>query len=253
MRMLVTGGAGFIGANFVHYTRRDHPEHEVTVLDALTYAGNEASLAPVRDDIEFVHGSVADAALVDELVGRCDVVVHFAAESHNDNSLRRPVAVPADQHHRHVHDPRGGAEARRPAAPHLHRRGVRRPRARRPGEVHAADALQPVEPLLLDQGRLRPAGAGLGALVRHPRHDLQLLEQLRAVPARREVHPAPDHQRARPACGPSCTATGENVRDWIHVDDHNSAVHAILEKGRSGETYLIGADGEKNNREVARR
>src|ERR671913_997165 len=90
MRMLVTGGAGFIGANFVHYTRRAHPEHEITVLDALTYAGNEASLAPVRDRIEFVHGSVADAALVDELVQRHDVVVHFAAESHNDNSLRDP-------------------------------------------------------------------------------------------------------------------------------------------------------------------
>ena len=136
MRMLVTGGAGFIGANFVHYTSPHHPEHEVTVLDALTYAGNEASLAPVRDDIEFVHGDVADAALVDELVGRHDVVVHFAAESHNDNSLRRPVAVRADQPRRHVHAPRGGAQARRPAAPHLHRRGLRRPRARRPGEVH---------------------------------------------------------------------------------------------------------------------
>src|SRR3954471_3156862 len=90
MRMLVTGGAGFIGANFVHYTRKHHPEHQITVLDALTYAGNEASLAPVRDDIEFVHGSVADAAVVDELVGRSDVVVHFAAESHNDNSLNDP-------------------------------------------------------------------------------------------------------------------------------------------------------------------
>lgn len=90
MRMLVTGGAGFIGANFVHQTLREHPEHSVTVLDALTYAGNEASLAPVRDDIEFVHGSVADAELVDSLVARHDVVVHFAAESHNDNSLRDP-------------------------------------------------------------------------------------------------------------------------------------------------------------------
>ena len=83
--MLVTGGAGFIGANFVHQTLRDHPEFEVVVLDALTYAGNEASLAAVRDDIEFVHGSVADADVVDRLVSRCDVVVHFAAESHNDN------------------------------------------------------------------------------------------------------------------------------------------------------------------------
>src|SRR3954447_26054193 len=90
MRMLVTGGAGFIGANFVHYTRRHHPEHEITVLDALTYAGNEASLAPVRGDIEFMHGSVADAVLVDELVSGADVVVHFTAESHNDNSLRDP-------------------------------------------------------------------------------------------------------------------------------------------------------------------
>ncbi|CCG01354.1 GDP-mannose 4,6-dehydratase [Blastococcus saxobsidens] len=90
MRMLVTGGAGFIGANFVHYTVREHPEHQITVLDALTYAGNEASLAPVRDRIEFVHGSVADAELVDRLVSGCDVGVHFAAESHNDNSLRDP-------------------------------------------------------------------------------------------------------------------------------------------------------------------
>src|SRR3954447_21562417 len=90
MRLLVTGGAGFIGANFVHYTRRHHPEHEITVLDALTYAGNEASPAPVRDSIEFVHGSIADAGLGGERVRRSDVVVHFAAESHNDNSLRDP-------------------------------------------------------------------------------------------------------------------------------------------------------------------
>ena len=90
MRLLVTGGAGFIGANFVHHTLRNHPEHSITVLDALTYAGNEASLAPVRADIEFVHGSIADAELVDRLVRQADVVVHFAAESHNDNSLTDP-------------------------------------------------------------------------------------------------------------------------------------------------------------------
>ena len=90
MRMLVTGGAGFIGANFVHQTLRDHPEYEVVVLDALTYAGNEASLAPVRGDVEFVQGSVADSDLVDRLVAGCDVVVHFVAKSHNDNSMRDP-------------------------------------------------------------------------------------------------------------------------------------------------------------------
>src|SRR3712207_2475069 len=90
MRLLVTGGAGFIGANFVHQTVREHPEHDVTVLDALTYAGNEASLAGVRDRIRFVRGSVSDAELAEALVAGADAVVHFAAESHNDNSLADP-------------------------------------------------------------------------------------------------------------------------------------------------------------------
>ena len=90
MRLLVTGGAGFIGSNFVHQTVRERPDVRVTVLDALTYAGDEASLAPVADAITFVRGDIADADLVDRLVADADVVVHFAAESHNDNSLTDP-------------------------------------------------------------------------------------------------------------------------------------------------------------------
>ncbi len=92
----------------------------------------------------------------------------------------RPRAVRADQPRRHVHDPRGRAPPRRAAAPHLHRRGLRRPRARRPGEVHAGDAVQPVQPVQRDEGGLGPAGARVGALVRSRGHDLELLEQLRA-------------------------------------------------------------------------
>ena len=90
MRVLVTGGAGFIGANFVLRTTRTRPDWRITVVDALTYAGNEASLAPVMDKIRFVKGSIADEELVDSLVKDADVVVHFAAESHNDNSLSDP-------------------------------------------------------------------------------------------------------------------------------------------------------------------
>ncbi|NGP30178.1 GDP-mannose 4,6-dehydratase, partial [Rhodococcus aetherivorans] len=90
MRLLVTGGAGFIGANFVHRTVADRPEARVTVLDKLTYAGNLASLDPVAEKIRFVRGDVADADLVDALVAESDLVVHFAAESHNDNSLADP-------------------------------------------------------------------------------------------------------------------------------------------------------------------
>src|SRR5690606_9449801 len=96
----------------------------------------------------------------------------------------------------HLHAARGGAEARHPLPPHLDRRGVRRPRARRPPALHRYDPLQPLEPLLLHEGGQRPARARLGALVRGAGDDLQLLEQLRALPARREVHPAADHQRA---------------------------------------------------------
>src|SRR5579862_3737913 len=89
-RMLVTGGAGFIGSNFVHYTVRNHPEYEVRVLDALTYAGDRTALDPVATQVEFVEGDICDAPLVDRLIADSDLVVHFAAESHVDNSLRDP-------------------------------------------------------------------------------------------------------------------------------------------------------------------
>src|SRR5690348_2149681 len=89
-KMLVTGGAGFIGANFVHYTLKNRPEYELTVIDKLTYAANPETLDPVRDQITFVEGDICDKDLIDKLVGETDIVVHFAAESHNDNSLRDP-------------------------------------------------------------------------------------------------------------------------------------------------------------------
>src|SRR4051812_7973718 len=90
MKMLIAGGAGFIGSNFVHYTLERLPQYDVTVLDALTYAGNESNLAPAAHRIEFVKGDICDEPLVDSLVAKSDIVVNFAAESHNDNSLRNP-------------------------------------------------------------------------------------------------------------------------------------------------------------------
>ncbi|CAI7624529.1 unnamed protein product [Penicillium discolor] len=89
-RLLVTGGAGFIGSNFVHYVV-ENTDHTVTVLDALTYAGNRESLAGLPENrVEFVHGDITDAELVDRLTAEADAVVHYAAESHNDNSLHSP-------------------------------------------------------------------------------------------------------------------------------------------------------------------
>lgn len=89
--IIVTGGAGFIGSNFVHYVVNNHPEVHVTVLDKLTYAGNKENLAGLPSDrVELVVGDIADATIVDSLVKNADAVVHYAAESHNDNSLKDP-------------------------------------------------------------------------------------------------------------------------------------------------------------------
>ncbi|MGY1724500.1 dTDP-glucose 4,6-dehydratase [Blastococcus sp. SYSU DS0533] len=249
MRMLVTGGAGFIGANFVHQTLREHPEFEVTVLDALTYAGNDASLAPVRDDIEFVHGSVADADVVDRLVGRCDVVVHFAAESHNDNSLRDPAPFlqtnvvgtftlleavrrhGARYHHISTDEVYGDLELDDPA------------------KFTPETPYNPSSPYsstkagsdLLVRAWVR--SFGIHATISNCSNNYGPYQHVEKFIPR---------QVTNVLCGlrPKLYGAGQNVRDWIHVDDHNSAVHAILDRGRSGETYLIGADGERNNLEV---
>ena len=233
MRLLVTGGAGFIGANFVHYTLRERSDHSITVLDALTYAGNEASLAPVRERIEFVHGSVADAALVDRLVSRCDVVVHFAAESHNDNSLADPSPFLHTNIVGTLHAAGGRAQARRPAAPHLHRRGVRGPGAGRPGEVHARDPVQPLQSLLGHQGildllvRAWVRSFGVTATISNCSNNYGPYQHVEKFIPRQITN-------ILSGLRPKLYGAGANVRDWIHVDDHNSAVHAIIERGRSG-------------------
>src|SRR5258708_9716194 len=89
MKLLVTGGAGFIGTNYVYHVLRNHPEDRVVVLDALTYAGNLENLKPLENDprFRFVKGDICDRALVDSLVREVDAVVHFAAESHVDRSI----------------------------------------------------------------------------------------------------------------------------------------------------------------------
>ena len=90
MKILVTGGAGFIGANFVRRTLQTRPGVEVVVLDALTYAGRLSNLAGLEGQFKFVKGDIRDSELVSGLVGGVDAVIHFAAESHNDNSLHSP-------------------------------------------------------------------------------------------------------------------------------------------------------------------
>ena len=249
MRLLVTGGAGFIGSNFVHQTVREHPDVEVTVLDALTYAGDEASLAPVAGRVRFVKGDVADAALVDPLIADCDVVVHFAAESHNDNSLAEPwpfvqtnvvgtytLLEAVRRHGRRLHhistdEVYGDLELDDPA----------RFTPQTPYNPSSPYSSTKAASDLLVRAWVR--SFGVQATISNCSNNYGPYQHVeKFIP--RQVTNVIDGVR------PKLYGTGANVRDWIHVEDHNAAVWTIIEGGRIGETYLIGADGEHNNRGV---
>jgi dTDP-glucose 4,6-dehydratase len=249
VRLLVTGGAGFIGANFVHQSVEEHPDVRVTVLDALTYAGDRASLAAVADAITFVQGDVADADLVDRLVADADVVVHFAAESHNDNSLHDPSPFVRTNvigtftlleavrkhgvryHHISTDEVYGDLELDDPAkftptTPY------------NPSSPYSATKAS--SDLLV---RAWVRSFGVQATISNCSNNYGPFQHVeKFIP--RQITNVVDGVR------PKLYGTGENVRDWIHVRDHNAAVWTILEKGRIGETYLIGADGEENNKTV---
>lgn len=249
MRLLVTGGAGFIGSNFVHQTVRERPDVAVTVLDALTYAGDRASLAPVADKVTLVEGDVADADLVDRLVADADAVVHFAAESHNDNSLSNPwpfvqtnvvgtytLLEAVRRHERRYHhistdEVYGDLELDDPAK--FTPETPYNPSSPYSSTKAASDLLV----------RAWVRSFGVQATISNCSNNYGPFQHVeKFIP--RQVTNVLDGLR------PKLYGTGENVRDWIHVEDHNTAVWAILERGRIGETYLIGADGEVDNKTV---
>ena len=246
MRVLVTGGAGFIGANFVHWTLRHRPGTDVVVLDALTYAGHRESLP---EGVQLVVGDVADAALVDRLVGETDLVVHFAAESHNDNSLHDPSPFVTTNvlgtftileavrrhgvrlHHISTDEVYGDLELDDPE----------RFRETTPYNPSSPYSATKAGSDLLVRAWVR--SFGVTATISNCSNNYGPYQHVeKFIP--RQITNVIDGVR------PKLYGKGENVRDWIHVDDHNSAVWAIVDGGRSGETYMIGADGEKNNKEV---
>jgi dTDP-glucose 4,6-dehydratase len=249
VRLLVTGGAGFIGSNFVHQTVRERPDVEVTVLDALTYAGDRASLAAVAETVTLVEGDVADAELVDRLVADADTVVHFAAESHNDNSLSNPwpfvqtnvvgtytllEAVRRHEkryHHISTDEVYGDLELDDPAK--FTPETPYNPSSPYSSTKAASDLLV----------RAWVRSFGVQATISNCSNNYGPFQHVeKFIP--RQITNVVDGIR------PKLYGTGENVRDWIHVEDHNTAVWAIIERGRIGDTYLIGADGEVDNKTV---
>ena len=234
MKVLVTGGAGFIGANFVLRVRETRPDWEVTVLDALTYAGNRASLAPVEGQIEFVEGSIADADLVERLVAATDLVVHFAAESHNDNSLDNPWPFMESN----IIGTYRLLEAVRKHGKRIHHISTDEVY----GDLELDDPARFTESTPLNPSS--PYSASKGAA------DLLVRAWIRSFRIEATLSNCSNNYGPRQHVEKFIPRQITGVRDWIHVDDHNDAVIAIIERGRLGETYLIGADGERNNREI---
>jgi len=251
MRLLVTGGAGFIGANFVHLTLRENPDIEVTVLDALTYAGSRESLAPVAARIRLVEGDITDGELVTGLVAETDAVVHFAAETHVDNGL----ADPAPFLHSNVVGTFTVLESVRRHGVRLHHVSTDEVYGDLPLDDPArfteSTPYNPSSPYsstkasadLLVRAWVR--SYGVRATISNCSNNYGPYQHVeKFIP--RQITNVLTGRRAK------LYGTGANVRDWIHVDDHNAAVWRILRDGDIGRTYLIGADGERDNLSVLR-
>ena len=248
-RILVTGGAGFIGSNFVHHVM-EHTDHTVTVLDKLTYAGNLASLDGLPESrVRFVHGDIADAALVDRLFPTVDAVVHYAAESHNDNSLDDPRPF-LDTN---IIGTYTLLEAARRHGTRLHHISTDEVY----GDLELDDPQRFTESTPYNPSSpYSSTKAGSDLLVRAWVRSFGVRATISNCSnnygPRQHVEKFIPRQITNVLRGirPRLYGAGENVRDWIHADDHSSAVLTILDKGVLGETYLIGADGEMSNRAV---
>jgi dTDP-glucose 4,6-dehydratase len=251
MRLLVTGGAGFIGANFVLGAVREHPDVSVTVLDALTYAASRDALAAVDDDIRLVEGDVADAELVGKLVAESDAVVHFAAETHVDNSLDDPEPFVRSN----VIGTFTLLEAVRQHGVRLHHISTDEVY----GDLPLGDPVRftegtPYDPSSPYSASKASADLLVRAWVRSYGVRATLSNCSNNYGPWQHVEKFIPRQITNVLTGrrPKLYGAGANVRDWIHVDDHNSAVWRVLADGRIGQTYLIGANGERDNLTVMR-
>ena len=251
MRLLVTGGAGFIGANFVRAAVQERAGVSVTVLDALTYAGSRESLRAVEDQIRMVEGDLTDEPLVDRLVAESDAVVHFAAETHVDNSLTDPAAFLRSN----VIGTYSVLEAVRRHGVRLHHISTDEVYGdlplNEPVRFTAATPYNPSSPYSATKAsadllvRAWARSYGVRATISNCSNNYGPYQHVEKFIPRQITNLLTGRR-------PKLYGAGANVRDWIHVDDHNSAVWRILDGGTIGRTYLIGADGERDNLSVLR-
>ncbi len=256
-KLLVTGGAGFIGTNFVYYWVSQYPQDTVCVLDALTYAGNIESLAPLIKDnrIQFVEGNICDQALVEKLLRelQIDTIVHFAAESHVDRSISGPDAF--------VETNVIGTHALLKAARQVWLLEGRCPQHRfhhiSTDEVFGS--LEAHDPAFSENNQYQPnspysaSKAASDHLVRAYHHTFGL--QVTTSNCSNNYGPYHFPEKLIPLCITNLLdgktlpiyGDGKNIRDWLFVDDHCRGIDLILKNGRVGETYNIGGVNEWDN------
>jgi dTDP-glucose 4,6-dehydratase len=261
-RLLVTGGAGFIGANFVHYWLAGHPGDRLVVLDALTYAGNAANLkaAQARAEYRFVHGDICDTALVEQLLReeQLDTIVHFAAESHVDRSIEGPDAF--------VQTNVIGTHSMLKAARRvwLEEKAVATHRFHHVSTDEVYGSLGPDDPPFTETTPYAPnspysaSKAASDHLVRAYHHTYGL--QTSISNCSNNYGPYQFAEKLIPLMiaqllsGKSLPVYGDglNIRDWLHVEDHCRGIEAVLARGRPGEVYNIGGRSECENIRLVR-
>ena len=254
--ILLTGGSGFIGSNFVRHVLREHPDYAIINLDALTYSGNPENLADVEDDerYSFVKGDILDLALCTELMQRADAVVHMAAESHVDRSIidARPFVQT------NVLGTQTLLDALRKADPDNTKTFVHVST----DEVFGDLPLDRPELKFSEHTPYAPsspyssskASSDLIALAYHHTFGMDV----RVTNCSNNFGPYQFPEKVIPLFVTNLIegkkvplyGDGRNVRDWLHVEDHNEAVMAVLERGEAGERYCIGGDNERSNLEL---
>ena len=255
MKILVTGGAGFIGGNFVHYMLREHPEDQILCVDALTYAGNMETLAPVMDNpnFKFVKADIADRKAIYEVFEqeKPEVIVNFAAESHVDRSIENPAIF--------LQTNVMGTQVLLDAC---RKYGIKRFHQVSTDEVYGDLSLDRPDLFFTEETPLHTSSpysaskASADLLV-------QAYQRTFGVPvtiSRCSNNYGPYHfpekliplmianvlnDKPLPVYG-----DGKNVRDWLYVEDHCSAIDLIIRNGRVGEVYNVGGHNEKTNMEV---
>lgn len=256
-RILITGGAGFIGSNFVHYLIDNVPQIEITVLDKLTYAGNRENLpSQTSETFNFIQGDICNKELVDKLVKDNDIIIHFAAESHNDNSLESPetfintnlvgtyILLDACSkyskryHHISTDEVYGDLPLKNDANDINNQNSDDRfteNTAYNPSSPYSATKAG--SDLLV---RAWVRSFGLKATISNCSNNYGPNQHIEKFIPRQITN-------ILMGLKPKLYGNGQNVRDWIHVEDHSRAVWNIIENGKIGETYLIGVNNEKSN------